>query len=84
MPDQTIYEIMCLFCRGELLALVTNAITATESFEIFCAPILEQFVPARELSQLRNETYEMVHSEGNSLAPYVHSKYLGCHIGASC
>jgi len=32
MSDQAIYEIMYLNCRGELLALVTNAITATESF----------------------------------------------------
>jgi hypothetical protein len=33
MTEPTIYEIMYPYCRGEILALVTNAITAMESFE---------------------------------------------------
>ena len=54
LPDQAIYEIVYLFCWGELLAFVTNAKTATGNFEIFYARILEQIVPARQLSQLQN------------------------------
>jgi len=83
MADQAIYEIVYRYCCGELLAVVTNAVTATESFEIFCARIMEQFVPARQPSELRNETYELVHCEGKSLASYVHSTYWGCRICVS-
>jgi hypothetical protein len=38
MTEPTIYEIMYPYCRGELLALVTNAITARESFD-FSMPV---------------------------------------------
>jgi hypothetical protein len=57
MADYTIYETIYPCYRGELLALVTNVITAAESFEIFYARILEQFVPVRKLSQLRTGKY---------------------------
>jgi len=68
MGDRAIYEIMYPLCRGELLAFVTNAETATANFEIFYARIFEQFVPARQLSQLRYEMYDMVQCEGKSVA----------------
>ena len=42
MTDQEIYKIMYPYCRYELIALVTNAITAAESFEIFHVRIFEQ------------------------------------------
>ena len=40
MTELTIHEIMYPYYRGDLLALVTNAITATERFEIFHARLL--------------------------------------------
>jgi hypothetical protein len=60
MTDPTIYEIMYPYCRGELLAFVTDAITTIESFETFHARLLGQFVPSRQISQLRAERYERV------------------------
>jgi hypothetical protein len=71
MPDQTIYEVMYPYCRGELLAFVTNALTATESFEKFHARLLGQFIPARQISHLRAERYERAQFEGEPLATYV-------------
>jgi len=53
MPDQTIYEVMYPYCRGELLAFVTNAIRDIESFDNFLARLLEQFIPSRQICQLR-------------------------------
>jgi hypothetical protein len=52
MPDQTIFEIMYPYCRGELLAFVTNTLTVRESFEHFHARLLGQFIPARQIPQL--------------------------------
>jgi hypothetical protein len=40
ITEATIYEIMYPYCRSELSALVTNAITARESFEIFHVRLL--------------------------------------------
>jgi hypothetical protein len=73
MTEPTIYEIMYPYCRGELLALVTNAITTMESFGSFHARLLRQFIPSRQISQLRTEKYERVQAEGESLATYVQS-----------
>jgi hypothetical protein len=73
MTEPTIYEIMCPYCRGELLAFVTNAITARERFNFFHARLLRQFIPSRQLSQLRTEKYERVQVEGKSLATYLQS-----------
>ena len=53
--------------------IVTNAIAAEESFETFHAPILEQVMPKRQLSQLRTEKHVTVHCEGESLAIYLRS-----------
>jgi hypothetical protein len=39
LSDQTIYEVMYPYCRGELLAFVTNIITTRESFEFSCPVI---------------------------------------------
>jgi hypothetical protein len=47
MPEPTIYEIMYPYCPGELLALVTNAITTMESFDIFHVRLLGKFISAR-------------------------------------
>jgi len=73
MTDLTVYEIMYPYCRGELLAFVTDAITAIESFEIFNARLLGQFIPSRQISQLRAERYKRVQFEGEPLATYVQS-----------
>jgi hypothetical protein len=70
MAERTIYEIMYPCCRGELLTLVTQAITAKESFENFHARALGQFIPSRQMSQLRAASYERVQFEGESFATY--------------
>ena len=67
MAVQEIYEIMCQYCRGDLLAPVTNTINSKESFELFNAHILEQFVPVRQLSKLRIEKYKGCNLRGNTL-----------------
>jgi hypothetical protein len=54
LPDQTIFQVMYPYCRGELLAFVTNIITARESFENFHALLLGQFLPSRQISQFAN------------------------------
>jgi hypothetical protein len=53
LSDQTIYEVMYPYRRGELLAFVTNIITTRESFESFHALLLGQILPSRQISQLR-------------------------------
>jgi hypothetical protein len=73
MTEPTIYETMYPYCRGELLALVTNAITAMESFDFFHAPLLGRFILSRQISQLRMEKYERVQPEGEALVTYVQS-----------
>jgi hypothetical protein len=73
MTEQTIYEIMYSYYLGELLAPVTNSITDMESFEFFHVRLLRQFIPSKQISQLRTEKYERVQYEGESLATYVQS-----------
>ena len=73
LPDQTIYEVMYPYCRGELLAFMTSTITATENLENFHARLLGQFLPCRQISQLRIERYERAQFEGVPLATYVQS-----------
>ena len=73
LPDQTIYEVMYPYCRGELLAFMSSTITARESFENFHARLLGQFLPCRQISQLRIERYERAQFEGEPLATYVQS-----------
>jgi hypothetical protein len=73
MADQAIYEVMYPYCRVGLVTVVSNAMAGMERCEILYARILEQFVPARQLTQLRNETHEKVQSEGKSLASYMQS-----------
>ena len=73
MTDSAMYEIMYLYCHCELLAFVTKAITVILSFETFHAQLLGQFIPSRQLSQLRTERYERVQCEGEPLATYVQS-----------
>jgi hypothetical protein len=46
MTDSVIYEIVYPYCRGELLAFVTKAITGILSFETFHAELLGQFIPS--------------------------------------
>ena len=65
MADQAIYKITYPYCRGHLLAIVTNAITATESFEAFHARKLEQFISVKQISQLSIEKYERVNLWGS-------------------
>jgi hypothetical protein len=73
MIDSAISEIVYPYCRGELLAFVTKAITGILSFETFHAQLLGQFIPSRQLSQLRVERYERVQDEEEPLASYVQS-----------
>jgi hypothetical protein len=51
--DSAIYELMHPYCRGEFLALVTQAINNRETFENFHARSLGHFIPPREMSQLQ-------------------------------
>jgi hypothetical protein len=53
MTELTIYEIMYPYYRGELLALVTNAVTTMENLDFFHARLLGQFILSRQISQLR-------------------------------
>jgi hypothetical protein len=55
-----IYEILYLHCRSEVLGLLTQALTASESFDFFHERLLRQFIPVRQLSQLCIERYERV------------------------
>jgi hypothetical protein len=67
----TIYEFMYPYYKGEALALLTQALMASEPFDSFHARVLKQFIPARQFSQLRIEKYERVQREGESLANYI-------------
>ena len=60
MNDSAIYELMYSYCRGELLALVTQAINTRETFENFQARSLGHLIPSIEMSQLRIAKYERV------------------------
>jgi hypothetical protein len=60
----TIYALMYPYCKGEALALLTQALMASEPFDSFHARILKQFIPARQFSELRIEKYERVQREG--------------------
>jgi len=71
MNDSAIYEPMYRYCRGELLALVTQAIDSRETFENFHARSLGHFIPTREMSQLRIARYERVQSVGEHFSNYV-------------
>jgi len=73
MTESTIYEIMYPCCRSELLAFVTQAITTRQKLENFRASLLGQFIPSRQMSQLRAERYEIVQFEGEPFATYVQS-----------
>jgi hypothetical protein len=73
MPHQTIYVVMFPYCRGVQLAFVTNATAAMERFENFHARLLGQFIPSRQISQLRAERYERAQFEGKPFATYVQS-----------
>jgi hypothetical protein len=73
MTDSATYEIVYPYCRGELLAFVTKAVTGIPSFETFHAQLLGQFIPSRQLSRLRVERYERVQDEKEPLASYVQS-----------
>jgi len=50
MNDSAIYELMYLYCRDELLALVIQAMNTRETFENFHARLLGHFIPSREMS----------------------------------
>jgi len=71
MNDSAIYELMYPYCRGELLALVTQAINTREIFENFHARSLGHFIPSREMSQLRIARYERVQSVSEHFSNYV-------------
>jgi hypothetical protein len=49
MNDSAIYELMYPYCRGELLALVTQAINTRETSENFHARSLGHLIPSREM-----------------------------------
>jgi hypothetical protein len=69
MPN--IYEVFYPFCKGEVLMLLEQALVATESFEVFHEHLLQRFIPARLLLQLRVERYERVQAHDEPLASYV-------------
>jgi len=71
MNGSAIYELMYRYCRGELLALVIQAIKTRETFENFHAWSLGHFIPSREMSQLRIARYGRVRSVGGQFSNYV-------------
>ena len=71
MNDSAIYEFMYPYCRGQLLALVTQAINNRETFEVFHAGSLGHFISSRGMSQLRIARYERVQSVGEHFSNYV-------------
>jgi len=71
MNDSAIDELMCRYCRGQLLALVTRAIDSRETVEDFHAGSLGHFIPSRGMSQLRIARYERVQSVGEHFSNYV-------------
>jgi hypothetical protein len=68
MREDGIYDMMFPYCRGELLACVTNTLVNRESFENVHVRLLREFIPSR---QLRMDVYERVQGEGDCLASYV-------------
>jgi hypothetical protein len=73
MIAPTTYEILYPYCMGEVLGLLTQALTARESFDAFHARLSRRFIPARQLSQLHMQRYERVRADGESLASYIQS-----------
>lgn len=71
MNDSAVYEVMYPYCRGELLALVTQAVNSREKFENFHARLLRHLIPSREMSHLRITRYERVQLEEESFSNYV-------------
>ena len=69
--EHIIYEVLYPYCQGELLIVLSNALTMKKSFDSFHAPLLQNFITTRQLSQLRTEKYERVQLEGESLANYI-------------
>jgi hypothetical protein len=73
LMTSTIHEILYPYCRGEVLELLVQAISARESFEQFHERLLTEFIPACQLSQLHVERYERVQAHSESLANYIQS-----------
>jgi hypothetical protein len=71
--ESTLFELLYPCCQGELLVLLTQALTLREQFDSFHERVLLQFIPARQLCQLRVELYERVQREGESLSMYIQS-----------
>jgi hypothetical protein len=68
-----IYEILYPFCKGEVLVLLVQTLSARDSFEIFYESLLKRFMPARQLSQLRVGRYERVQANNEPLGSYIQS-----------
>jgi hypothetical protein len=71
--EPMIYEVVYPHCRGEVLDLLIKATAARENFEAFHEKILEQMIPAHQLSQLRTQRYVRVQMHSESLAQYCQS-----------
>jgi hypothetical protein len=70
--EPTLFELYPC-CQGELVVLLTQALTLRETFDSFHERVLLQFIPSRQLCQLRVELYERVQREGESLSSYIQS-----------
>jgi hypothetical protein len=71
--EPTLFELLYPCCQGELLVLLTQALTLREPFDSFHERVLQQFIPCRQLCQLRVELYERVQREDESLSTYIQS-----------
>jgi hypothetical protein len=66
-----IYEMLYADCKGEALELLVQALTQNVQFDTFHARLIRQFIPERQLVQLRTERYERVQAEGEYLGNYI-------------
>jgi hypothetical protein len=71
--EPPLFELLYPCCQGELVVLLTKALTLRETFDFFHERVLLQFIPSRQLGQLRVELYERVQREGESLSAYIQS-----------
>jgi hypothetical protein len=71
LSEATTFELIFPHCREELLGAVEQAIRDGKDFEHFPARILRQFIPSRQMAQIRRAMYERVRKEGESFSRYI-------------
>jgi hypothetical protein len=71
LSEASTFELIFPRCREELLGAVEQAIRDGKDFEHFFARVLRQFIPSRQMAQIRLAIYERVQKEGESFSRYI-------------